>query len=745
MEFSKKELHQIFFFSVLLALQLASDKLKQCYLEKMIDWVIDQPFNLNSSGGTNSMSREQGYVDLAVLTGEQVDNEWKNSDREAIMEMKHLQIESIGIEDLWKPTDQFVVVRGVAGIGKSTLIQRYVLKWAKDEILNGKNNENKIDFLFFFECRELNTITNISSFEELLKVKYPKLFDFIGFTDLQNITDRIMIIVDGLDELQGIYSETQKETFPMREMVKRMIDPKSDVLKGHKTIVGGRHNACESIKSKMKETLIKIVEVCGFSENKSIEFIDRFFQSDVQRANKVKEMIKRPNLRVMSNVPILLWTICLLYSEDFEEEINSVTELYFYGLLAFLKNHTHNPESAGNIGLSSFVTSQHIGKIVYSLSTLSVKTYMDGKVIFTDDDIKDIECDLHLEATGLLVKHSVGNFGHQAHQFKHLVFQEFLCALHLCLAKGISKYKTNRELSSCTSTILGIHHLVETESNQLFLEFYRNMEVVHKNSRTWIEYFMAFYEYFKYSNFIKQCKQMIQQNQQMIQGNCKKGEFLIYDIDFKLFEFIRNFRENRWLIDDKIVEKIRNCKIKVIMAVNGSTEALAFLRSLKIDRIYDLQLFAREFTEGELDLVRMTEKNPLLTIGFDSGLFSTYKSNIYLSKLEVSMGKKQIIPNGIKSLFNEFLINTYSTNYRRNISKYPPDDDDDDDDDDYMFYILSDLIEHVLENNGDKNLKLEKPSESPSGSNGLIHKILVQRIQRVFGQREHFGNITIEQ
>ena len=301
----------------------------------MIEWVIDQPFNLNSSGGTNPMSREQDYVDLAVLTGKQVDNEWKNSDREAIMEMKHLQTQSIDINDLRLQTDQFVVVRGIAGIGKSTLIQRYVLKWAKDEILNGLN---KIDFLFFFECRELNTMPNIKSIEELLKVKYPELFDFINLSDLQNIADRIMIIVDGLDELQGVYDEIQEEKFPMTKVVKKIIDPKCTILKGHKTIVGGRHNACESIVSKMEQTSIKIVEVCGFSENKSIEYIERFFGSDVQRANKVKEIIKRRNIRVMSNVPVLLWVVCLLYTEDFDEEINTVTELYVYGLFVFLNN-----------------------------------------------------------------------------------------------------------------------------------------------------------------------------------------------------------------------------------------------------------------------------------------------------------------------------------------------------------------------------------------------------------------------
>ena len=140
--------------------------------------------------------------------------------------------------------------------------------------------------------------------------------------------------------------------------------------------------------------------------------------------------------------------------------------------------------------------SQHFGEIVYSLSILSAKTYMANKVVFTDKGIGDLANDLHLERTGLIVKHAVGKFGHQAYQFRHLVFQEFLCALHLCLAKGVSKYNTNRELSSCTSTILGINHLVETEKNHLFLAFYQNLETIHKNSSTWMKYFKKPYRYF---------------------------------------------------------------------------------------------------------------------------------------------------------------------------------------------------------------------------------------------------------
>ncbi|MEO0688146.1 MAG: NACHT domain-containing protein, partial [Cyanobacteria bacterium J06649_11] len=350
-------------------------------------------------------------------------------------------------------------------------------------------------------------MSNIKSFEELLKAKYPELF--IDFTDLQKIAGRIMIVVDGLDELQGIYDETQEEKYPISEMTKKMIDPKSSILKGHKTIVGGRHNACESIMSNLTHTSIKKVEVCGFNEYKSIEYIERYFGPDVHRADKVKEIIKRPNIRVMANVPVLLFIICLLYSEDFEEEINTVTELYVYGLFAFLRNHNRGPENFGNSGLISLVTSKRFGKIVYLLSILSVKTYMNGQVVFTDNDIKAIGCDLNLEETGLMVKHSIGNFGPQVYQFKHLVFQEFLCSLHLCLTKGVSKYNTNRELSSCTSTILGIHHLVKTKHNHLFMQFYTNLETIHKSSRTLKKQLQNPLNQFRYNKFIKQQQQKI--------------------------------------------------------------------------------------------------------------------------------------------------------------------------------------------------------------------------------------------
>ena len=64
----------------------------------------------------------------------------------------------------------------------------------------------------------------------------------------------------------------------------------------------------------------------------------------------------------------------------------------------------------------------------------------------------------------------------------------------------------------------------------------------------------------------------------------------IDDTDFKLFELMRNFRENDWLIDEKTGKKLQNSKITLKIFWNGSTKVFEFLESLSIDQIHNLWL-----------------------------------------------------------------------------------------------------------------------------------------------------------
>ena len=56
--------------------------------------------------------------------------------------------------------------------------------------------------------------------------------------------------------------------------------------------------------------------------------------------------------------------------------------------------------------------------------------------------------------------------------------------VNLCIANGVSKYDTNRELSSCTPTILGLHHLIDESINSLFATFFQRLGKIHRCSRT---------------------------------------------------------------------------------------------------------------------------------------------------------------------------------------------------------------------------------------------------------------------
>ena len=113
--------------------------------------------------------------------------------------------------------------------------------------------------------------------------------------------------------------------------------------------------------------------------------------------------------------------------------------------------------------------------VLHSIMVLSVKTYMDNKVVFTEKDIQSLKCPYHLEETGFIIKYEGSNEQAPNYQFRHLVLQEFLCSLHICITKGISPFHSNRELSSCKATILGIHRLLRTDENKLFHEFYSHL------------------------------------------------------------------------------------------------------------------------------------------------------------------------------------------------------------------------------------------------------------------------------
>ena len=435
---------------------------------------IEQLLSRNGGDKTRISSREEIYVDLTVVNSSVVNDEHlTNSDRDTLINNNLKEYESIRMEEIIQQGDESVYIRGVGGTGKTTMLEMFSLRWAKNRL------GETFDFVFMFNCREINALSEIKTVEELFKYKYPEVFENIkNVSDLRLVSDRVLIIVDGLDELQDVY-KFNKTNSRQLNLVSSLIDTKNGVLKNHKVIACGRPKACEFIKQQFLNKS-KTIEVCGFNKENISKFIDIFFNQNNEKAEEVKGALKiSNNLKVMATVPVFLWVICSVYGEDLiTKPLNTYTELYTYATLIFLRNHfRRTPQQT--LSLFEVMENEEIMNSVYALMKLSVQTYMENKVLFTDNDMKNFRYPTKLEPTGFIVKYDCRGIDKPVYQFRHLVLQEFFCGLSLVVTKGLSLNLKNRELSSCAPIIFG-----ENENeNDLFVSFFNKLLQI-RSSRT---------------------------------------------------------------------------------------------------------------------------------------------------------------------------------------------------------------------------------------------------------------------
>ena len=627
---------------LLIGLKAASDKLRQHYKEDLIKCLVEQPL---SSIGMDSQyaMREDIFIDLLVLPSSTVDEEWTNSDREALLKQEFLNRSASekAFDQLFLPNDELVIIRGIAGIGKSTLIDMFTFKWAKKEL-----RCQDFNFVFKFTCREINEISDeVHSLEDFFKRTFPDIFDIIDLHELAEISEKILIIVDGLDELRDIYQIddygklTTNENAYLR-VVSDLINPKCNkMFKNHKTFACGRPKASEFIKAQLTQKCkIKTIEVCGFNRDNIRKYILNFFDKDQVKAIKVQRTIdSSSNLMIMSSVPVFLWVICSVYNENLiDTEINTNTELYFYACLIFLRNHLQTPSNKYT-NLIDVVNDQAIIEVVYSLMVLSVKTYMQNQVIFTDKDIKEANCPIHLEQTGFIVKYSRGNTDESKYQFRHLILQEFLCALYICVTKNISPFISNRELSSCKPTIYGIHRIIEEAKNEVYKTFYSALKIIHNKNSTFFSWITKPSKEKSFINFINKPK-MIEIPKSMIKNNM----LVMEESNPDCRQLLDVFKETSCQI---YAPNIEAAKIN-LFSYNDYKNILKLLYHLKVEKI---KHFSKVIADDELN----ADLSKLCKMVFRESISSTY---VYISR-KYPLGTSR--PVYLKCSLGRLIYNSY--------------------------------------------------------------------------------------
>ena len=412
--------------------------------------------------------QEDMYVDLAVVKSIQVEKDWKQSERSYHLALKHEEKEIIRIEDIVSADDRLVSLRGIAGIGKTFLLESIVHRWANNKLYTGGNNSLQVDILFILTCRELNLLSKNATWRDIIESADAKVSDCM-IEDITDISDRVMIILDGTDEwncLKEIQQIKTKKCSPITNAVHDLINPTSTIFPGRTILIAGRPQACdiiESILSRNRIKRIKRIESIGFSHEIVKLYVKNYFKDNGNLCDFVLQTIEEvTTLKNMSSIPVYLWIICHLYGyDDSIPAPKTSTRLLLYTLLIFLREHLKTSLTETKT-LYEIASDENILKSITQVAALSNEMYTQGKVVFYENDFTDKDLlGMDLEISGFIVSSNTERFG-RIYQFKHLVLMEFFTAIDILLhLNSYTPDEMKNRYAACMPIISGLQGILK--------------------------------------------------------------------------------------------------------------------------------------------------------------------------------------------------------------------------------------------------------------------------------------------
>ncbi|XP_064872942.1 NACHT, LRR and PYD domains-containing protein 3-like [Oncorhynchus nerka] len=403
------------------------------------------------------------YTELYITEGGtgEVNNEHELRQIETTTRKQARPETPIKCNDIFKPLTgqdkpiRTVLTKGVAGIGKTVSVQKFILDWAE-----GKANQD-VQFVFSFPFRELN----------LMKEDKHTLIELLNHFSMETKQSRIsnydkykvLFIFDGLDECR-LPLDFQKnkicwdvtESTSVDVLLTNLI--KGNLLPSALLWITTRPAAANKIPSGCVD---QVTEVRGFNDPQKEEYFRKRF-SDEDLASRIISHIKTSrSLHIMCHIPVFCWisaTVLEHMLEHKREEMpKTLTEMYTH-LVEF---HTKQKNEKY---LGKEETGPHWNKeSILSLGKLAFQQLVNGNLIFYEEDLKEAGIDVNEASvySGLctqLFKEECGLYQDKVYCFVHLSIQEFLAAVYVFLSfinnnENLMDHKKPQSKSSTFSSL----------------------------------------------------------------------------------------------------------------------------------------------------------------------------------------------------------------------------------------------------------------------------------------------------
>ncbi|XP_076737540.1 protein NLRC3-like [Maylandia zebra] len=327
-----------------------------------------------------------------------------------------------------------VLTKGVAGIGKTVLTQKYSLDWAED-----KANQD-IQFIFPFTFRELNVLKE-EKFSLVGLVHHffteTKEAGICSFEDFQ-----VVFIFDGLDECRlpldfhktTILTDPRKST-SVDVLLINLIRGK--LLPSARLWITTRPAAANQIPP---DCVGMVTEVRGFTDPQKEEYFRKRFRDEEQASRIISHIKTSRSLHIMCHIPVFCWITATVLEDVLETREGgqlpkTLTEMYIHFLVVQAKVKKVKYDGGAETDPHWSPESR---KMMESLGKLAFDQLQKGNLIFYESDLT--ECGIDIRAASVysgvftqIFKEERGLYQDKVFCFIHLSVQEFLAALHVHL------------------------------------------------------------------------------------------------------------------------------------------------------------------------------------------------------------------------------------------------------------------------------------------------------------------------
>ncbi|XP_056156468.1 NLR family CARD domain-containing protein 3-like isoform X2 [Lampris incognitus] len=324
-----------------------------------------------------------------------------------------------------------VLVTGVAGIGKTMLVQKMLLDF-------GNNKDHlAFDFIIHLTFRDLNLITKPINLKELVLRKnrhLAKELDQILAND-----NKLLIILDGFDEFRHYRScdidafvTEPDEDGEVAEVVASLM--LGELLPNASVLLTSRPAAIGYIPV---DCIDRFVLIAGFSMKEVQDFFQRYFQDHAFAKNMFEVVAANELMLTLCYIPAFCYIMCCILKESQDlagESPKTMTDIYVQYLVALLRSHTQD-RAKSSLNDQKEGASPQMSDVVLKLGQLAFLKLMDHQTLFYGSD-QDVACLVGYGLVSTFLDKTVAQepgCTEDIYSFTHLTVQEFFAAVYCAM------------------------------------------------------------------------------------------------------------------------------------------------------------------------------------------------------------------------------------------------------------------------------------------------------------------------